>query len=226
MVRDRHAGFPVVFADKSTFLPESESHKPGVADQDLLQAQKFAPIDPVSSRFPDGTPPTLDPALRSVLSLDGVTRLRILQHHASGNYGALDQLAAVNWVKNNIAGFGGDPEKITLWGQSGGSRSVNWLVASPSARGLARGAIAQSHTVFGRMSTLKGAEQNGVEFAKAAGKTSLADLRAMSSQQIFDAFRQRGTGLNGTIVDGWFLPTDVYTIFAEGKQNLDQKSDP
>jgi para-nitrobenzyl esterase len=140
-------------------------------------------------------------------------------NRASGNYGALDQLAAVKWVKNNIAGFGGDPDKITIWGQSGGSRSVNWLVASPLTKGLFRGAIAQSHTVFGRMSTLKEAEQNGVEFAKVAGKNSLADLRAASSQEIFDAFRKRGTGLNGTVVDGWFLPTDVHTIFAEGKQN-------
>lgn len=140
-------------------------------------------------------------------------------NHASGNYGALDQVAAIKWVKNNIAAFGGDPDKITIWGQSGGSRSVNWLVASPLAKGLFRAAIAQSHTVFGRMSTLKDAEKNGVEWAKATGKTSLADLRALSSQQVFDAFRQRGAGLNGTIVDGWFLPTDVYTIFKEGRQN-------
>lgn len=122
-------------------------------------------------------------------------------------------------MKDNIAAFGGDPDKITIWGQSGGARSVNWLVASPLTKGLFRAAIAQSHTVFGRMSTLKEAEQNGVEFAKVTGKTSLADLRALSTQQVFDAFQQRGTGLSGTIVDGWFLPTDIYTIFKDGKQN-------
>ena len=55
-------------------------------------------------------------------------------NHASGNYGALDQIAAIKWVKNNIAGFGGDPDKITIWGQSGGARSVNWLVATPLAK--------------------------------------------------------------------------------------------
>ena len=139
--------------------------------------------------------------------------------HASGNYGSLDQLAAIKWVKNNIAGFGGDPDKITLWGQSGGSRSVNFLIASPLTRGLVRAAIAQSHTSFGRMTTLKEGEQNGVEFMKAAGKTSLADLRAMSSEDVFKVFQQRSGGLSGAIVDGWFLPTDIYTIFAQGKQN-------
>ena len=59
-------------------------------------------------------------------------------NHASGNYGALDQIAAIKWVKNNIAGFGGDPDKITIWGQSGGARSVNWLVATPLANLIAR----------------------------------------------------------------------------------------
>jgi para-nitrobenzyl esterase len=140
-------------------------------------------------------------------------------NHASGNYGALDQIAAIKWVKQNIGGFGGDPDKITIWGQSGGARSVNWLVATPLAKGLFRGAIAQSHTVFGRMSTLRDAEQNGVEWAKGTGKTSLAELRALPADQVFAAFQKRGTGLNGAIVDGWVLPTDIYTIFKDGKQN-------
>lgn len=140
-------------------------------------------------------------------------------NHASGNYGSLDQLAAVKWVKNNIAAFGGDSDKITVWGQSGGSRSVNFLIASPLARGLARAAIAHSHTSFGRMTTLQEAEQNGLAFMKAAGKTSLAELRAMSSEDVFKVFQANTGGLNGAIVDGWFLPADVYTIYAQGKQN-------
>jgi len=139
--------------------------------------------------------------------------------HSSGNYGSLDQLAALKWVKNNIAGFGGDPDKITLWGQSGGSRSVNFLIASPLARGLARAAIAQSHTSFGRMTPLKEAEQNGVAFMNAAGKTTLAELRAMSSDDVFKVFQQHSGGLSGAVVDGWFLPTDIYTIYTQGKQN-------
>ncbi|MCC6987889.1 MAG: carboxylesterase family protein, partial [Acidobacteria bacterium] len=139
------------------------------------------------------------------------------EHRSSGNYGSLDQLAALKWVKSNIAAFGGDPGKITVWGQSGGARSVNFLVASPLSRGIARAAIAQSHTSLGRMTTLAEAEANGVAFMKAAGKGTLADLRAMSSQDLFEAFRRRTAGLNGAIVDGWFLPTDIYTIYTQGK---------
>src|SRR5206468_13081345 len=91
-------------------------------------------------------------------------------HRASGNYGSLDQLAGVRWVRNNIAQFGGDPSKVTVWGESGGSRSVNFLAASPLARGLFRGAIAESHTTFGRMPTLAEAEANGVKFAGVIGR--------------------------------------------------------
>jgi para-nitrobenzyl esterase len=141
------------------------------------------------------------------------------ENHSSGNYGSLDQLAAIRWVKNNIAQFGGDPEKITLFGQSGGSRSVNFLAASPLAKGLMRGVIAQSHTSFGRMTTLKEAEANGVKFAASAGKNTLRGLRELPAEQVFAAFTKNSSGLSGAIVDGWFLPQDIYTIYAQGKQN-------
>ena len=141
------------------------------------------------------------------------------EHHSSGNYGSLDQLAGIRWVKNNIAQFGGDPGRITIWGESGGSRSVNFLAASPLLKGLAQGAIAESHTTFGRMSTLAEAESSGVEFEKAAGKDSLAELRAMPAEDLLDAFSKHPAGLNGAIVDGWFLPEDLYTIYSHGRQN-------
>ncbi|MBV9081497.1 MAG: carboxylesterase family protein, partial [Acidobacteriaceae bacterium] len=140
-------------------------------------------------------------------------------HHASGNYGSLDQLAGIQWVKSNIAQFGGDPSKVTVWGESGGSRSVNFLAASPLAKGLFRGAIAESHTTFGRMSTFAEAEANGVKFAGAIGRKSLAELRAASASDLLDASVKNPEGLNGAIVDGWFLPLDIYTTYAEGKQN-------
>jgi para-nitrobenzyl esterase len=140
------------------------------------------------------------------------------EHHSSGNYGSLDQLAGIRWVKNNIAQFGGDPNKITVFGESGGSRSVNFLAASPLFKGLVQGAIAESHTTFGRMSTLAEAEARGAEFANAAGKASLADLRAMPAQELLEAFGKTPAGLNGAIVDGWFLPQDLYTIYSQGKQ--------
>jgi para-nitrobenzyl esterase len=141
------------------------------------------------------------------------------EHHASGNYGSLDQLAGIQWVKHNIAQFGGDPDRITIWGESGGSRSVNFLAASPLLRGLAQGAIAESHTAFGKMSTLAEAEAAGVAFARAAGKTSLAELRAMSAQELLEASIKNPAGMNGAIVDGWFLPQDLYTSYSQGKQN-------
>jgi len=139
-------------------------------------------------------------------------------HHASGNYGSLDQLAGIQWVKNNIAQFGGDPSKVTIWGESGGSRSVNFLTASPLLKGLARGAIAESHTTFGRMLTLAEAEANGVKFATALGKKSLAELRAAPSEELLEASIKYPQGLNGAIVDGWFLPQDLYTAYSQGKQ--------
>jgi para-nitrobenzyl esterase len=141
------------------------------------------------------------------------------EHHASGNYGSLDQLAGIRWVKNNIAGFGGDPDRITIWGESGGSRSVNFLAASPLLKGLVRGAIAESHTTFGRMLTLAEAEALGVKFANTLGKTSLAALRDAPAEELLAASIKNPQGLNGAIVDGWFLPQDLYTTYSQGKQN-------
>ncbi|MGA2724418.1 MAG: carboxylesterase family protein [Bryobacteraceae bacterium] len=143
------------------------------------------------------------------------------EHRSSGNYGALDQLAALQWVQKNIAQFGGDPSKVTMFGQSAGCGAVYSLAASPLAKGLARGGIGQSFRTFHRMITLAEAESAGAQFAKAIGKPTLAALRAMPAQDLLEASRKTpaATAANAAIVDGWFLPQDIYTIYSQGKQN-------
>src|SRR5690242_10614928 len=103
-------------------------------------------------------------------------------HHASGNYGLLDQVAALKWVQTNIGAFGGDPAKVTIAGQSSGAFSVNMHVASPLSKGLFRAAIAESGGVgagFARtgLPSLSESEQAGVKLAESLGARSLADLR-------------------------------------------------
>jgi para-nitrobenzyl esterase len=143
------------------------------------------------------------------------------EHHSSGNYAELDKLAALHWVKNNIAQFGGDPNNVTLMGHSSASRSVHNIVASPLAKGLFQRVISHSHTSFGRMITLGEAEAEGVKFEQAVGSKSLADLRMMSAKDLQTASARQGREFvyGDAKIDGWFLPADVNTIFNEGKQN-------
>jgi para-nitrobenzyl esterase len=106
-------------------------------------------------------------------------------HHASGNYGLLDQVAALRWVKHNMRAFGGDPDNVTIFGQSAGAMSVAMLMQSPLTEGLFKRAIIQSGPGLFPAGTLSGntplteAEQAGVRFAGARGAATLADLRAM-----------------------------------------------
>jgi para-nitrobenzyl esterase len=142
------------------------------------------------------------------------------EHRSSGNYGALDQLAALQWVQKNIAQFGGDPSKVTMFGQSAGCGAVNLLAASPLVKGLVRGEIGESCGGFlARMTTLAEAENMGVQFAKAIGKPTLAALRAMPAQDLLVASNKTPPATRGPIVDGWFLPQDTYTVYSQGKQN-------
>ncbi len=140
-------------------------------------------------------------------------------HHASGNYGFLDELVALEWIHHNIAAFGGDPNKVTIFGQSAGALSVNALVASPLAKGLLRAGISESGGLgagFGRtkMPSLAESEKSGVEFAKSKGANSLAALRAMSAQKLLKDSRFPEPN-----VDGWFFPEPIETIYKSGKQN-------
>lgn len=135
---------------------------------------------------------------------------------ASGNYGLHDQIAALRWIKGNIAAFGGDPDNVTLFGLSAGGISTNILVASPLAKDLFQRGIAQSGTSFtahGHL-PLAEAEQAGLRYANLLGKQSLQELRAVPANELLEApLRAWPT------VDGWLLPTDVYTIFKNGLQN-------
>ncbi|WP_339814687.1 carboxylesterase family protein [uncultured Imperialibacter sp.] len=135
---------------------------------------------------------------------------------ASGNYGLMDQVAALKWVKENIAAFGGDPDNVTIAGQSAGSMSVNCMVATPLAKGLFNKAIAESGASFGRnQQALAPSEEAGVAFAKSLGATGLADLRKLSPQELMKG----QLGIRGPIIDGFVLPQHIADIFAEGKEN-------
>ena len=150
------------------------------------------------------------------------------ERHVSGNYGLLDMIAGLEWVRKNVAAFGGDPARVTIFGESAGAIAVSQLCASPLAKGLFRAAISESGGSFGpvraaggigeNMQPLRSAERDGSAWAKTLGASSLSDLRAMPAEKLLAA-AQRRRGLFWPVTDGWIIPDDQFRLYQAGRYN-------
>jgi para-nitrobenzyl esterase len=141
-------------------------------------------------------------------------------HHVSGNYGFLDGVAALKWVKENISAFGGDPTKVTIGGQSAGSGMVHNLCSSPMAKGLFRAAVAESGTsLISRMKSLSDAENDGQDFLKSKNINSLEELRKVPAEDFLPSSGSPRMLRFSPVVDGWSIPDTPLAAIESGKAN-------
>jgi para-nitrobenzyl esterase len=138
-------------------------------------------------------------------------------HNAAGNYGMMDAIAALQWVKRNISAFGGDPNNVTIAGESAGAIMIGALVGSPQAKGLFHRAIAESGgwmgLTMGRMTSGQTAQANGAKTMEALGVKTIAELRAKPMNEL------TGLSAGGLVIDGYLIPEDISLTFMNGKQN-------
>ncbi len=139
--------------------------------------------------------------------------------HSSGNYGLMDQTEALKWLHKNIAAFGGNPDNITIAGESAGSSSVCAQIVSPLSRNLFAGAIGESGSILkiNEVVTLKEAEQIGLAYSKTVSANSLKELRAMTAEQLLNATAKPALDDFPLDIDGYFFPESPVTLYKTGR---------